>query len=366
MLFLSIVIIALLVLRADSLTGCTTFSIVQETARIFGKNYDWNIGDGMVVINRRGLIRGGDSTRPVEGVPSRPAMSWKAKYGSVTFNQYGVGHPIGGMNERGLVVETMWVKTARYPADNHAPAVGVLDWVQYQLDRHATVEEVLGHLRDMVIASKIPVHFHVADTTGASAIIEFIDGKLITRTGDDEPVRILTNSPYQVSLDYLFTCSGFGGTASPTTSSSLDRFARAAALVRDAPTDGGKRNLIEYGFHVLEQVAQEKLTQWSVIYDLRRRRIYFRTQSHRNIKYVDVRPIDFSCSLPSMIMNVHQRPSGSITRRFQSFTVEANRDLILKTFRATDFLKNVPDTRLEELAAEPAMLRCDEGDLPIR
>ncbi len=359
-------VITVLPLATDSLLACTTFSVVQETARIFGKNYDWEIGDGLVVINPRGLIRGGDSTWPIEGVPSRRALMWRAKYGSVTFNQYGVGHPIGGMNERGLVVETMWLKTSRYPMVDTLPSIGVLDWVQYQLDCHATVDEILSHLDRVNIASKIPVHFHVADTTGAAAIIEFIDGKLITRTGDDAPVKILTNTPYQTSLDYLFTCAGFGGTVAPTTATSLDRFARAAALVRDAPTDGGKRNLIEYGFYVLDQVAQERLTQWSVIYDLRRRRIHFRTQTHRNVKYIDVRPINFECSEPVMIMNIEQRPAGAIARRFQPFTIEANRDLLLKTFRATDFLKSVQDSQLEALAAEPAQLRCDDRIQPLR
>ena len=41
--------------------------------------------------------------RKAKGTPA----SWVSKYGSVTFNQYGRELPTGGMNEAGLVVETI-------------------------------------------------------------------------------------------------------------------------------------------------------------------------------------------------------------------------------------------------------------------
>ena len=39
----------------------------------------------------------------IERQPAR----WTSKFGSVTFNQYGKDNPMGGVNERGLVIEVM-------------------------------------------------------------------------------------------------------------------------------------------------------------------------------------------------------------------------------------------------------------------
>ena len=39
---------------------------------------------------------------------------WQSKYASVTFNQYGVELPTGGINEKGLVVEIMGLKSEAF------------------------------------------------------------------------------------------------------------------------------------------------------------------------------------------------------------------------------------------------------------
>lgn len=89
------------------ISACTTFCLKNDGEVLFGKNYDWMIGDGLLFVNKRGVVKAATA----EGAP-HPAK-WVSKYGSVTFNQYGRENPSGGMNESGLVIELMWLDDAR-------------------------------------------------------------------------------------------------------------------------------------------------------------------------------------------------------------------------------------------------------------
>jgi penicillin V acylase-like amidase (Ntn superfamily) len=95
----------------------------------FAKNYDWNIGYGLILINKRGVAK-----KSASGQPENRA-SWMSRYDSLTFNQYGREFPSGGINEAGLAVELMWLDDAEYPADPRIPSFGTLEWIQYQLDQ---------------------------------------------------------------------------------------------------------------------------------------------------------------------------------------------------------------------------------------
>ena len=57
---------------------CTTVCLESGREVLFGKNYDWDFGDGLVVVNKRGVAK--QSLADVN-----PAF-WVSKYGSVTFN----------------------------------------------------------------------------------------------------------------------------------------------------------------------------------------------------------------------------------------------------------------------------------------
>ena len=133
-----ILVLFLVSLVAKDIIACTTFCINKNGQIVFGRNYDWVTGVGIVNTNQRGLFK--TSMK----VGKAATISWISAYGSITFNQYGKEFPTGGMNEKGLVVELMWLDATRYPAADNRPALGVLQWLQYQLDNAATVAEVIN------------------------------------------------------------------------------------------------------------------------------------------------------------------------------------------------------------------------------
>jgi penicillin V acylase-like amidase (Ntn superfamily) len=102
-------IVAALAAIPSSASACTTFCLERSGDVVFGKNYDFGIGSGMLVVNKRGV-----SKVSQVGAPDHPAR-WVSQYGSLTFNQFGREFPSGGMNEAGLVVELMWLRTRANP-----------------------------------------------------------------------------------------------------------------------------------------------------------------------------------------------------------------------------------------------------------
>ena len=321
--------------------ACTTFCLRRDGEVLFGKNYDWMVGDGLVFVNKRGVEKSAAS----EGRPN-PAR-WVSKFGSITFNQYGRENPSGGMNEAGLVIELMWHADAQYPK-TAAPTLGTLEWIQYQLDSSSTVAEVISNSAKVRIASEIPLHYLVSDKAGNTATIEFLNGKLLAHAGKTLTLSALTNDSYEKSVKYAV--------ATPferaKTNSSLDRFVRAAhrtaEFERQPKTE---QQAVNYAFEILSNVAQPGYTQWSIVYDQKRAKIYFRTLQSPQIKMIDSTAFDFSCASAVKMFDANSKESGDVTPKFADYTRSANRSLIERSFEATEFLKGVPAQERDSAAS---------------
>ena len=327
--------------------GCTTFCLRDSGRVIFGKNYDWNIGDGLLIVNPRGLARVADSG-------DRPAR-WTARYGSVTFNQYGRDFPSGGMNEAGLAIELMWLEGSRYPAPDARHTVDVLQWIQYQLDTQATVAGVLASDRTIRIASGAPLHYLVADRTGKVATVEFLNGRLVAHDGQRLPVAALTNDSYDSSLRYE---RDLKGQPAPRDERSLSRFARTVDRVRDfATAKDAKKDAVAYAFETLDQAAQGS-TRWSLVYELDRLRVHFRTKEHRRVRDLNLADLDFRCSQPVRVLDLGADVAGDVAARLVPYDRGANRRIVETAYRNTPFLAATPQPEIERLARVPEAATC--------
>jgi len=328
--------------------ACTTFCMRDEGRILFGKNYDWNVGDGMLVVNQRGLARKAD-------IPGDKPASWTSRYGSVTFNQYGRDFPSGGMNEAGLVIELMWMEGSRYPAPDQRPAVDVLQWIQYNLDSHATVAEVLAADQKVRIKGDTPLHYLVADRKGQVAAVEFLDGRLVAHTGKNLPVATLTNSTYEESEKARQEAKA--RKAAPQGTSSLARFARAADRV--TAFDGEKGDAVAYAFETLDQVAQGSYTQWSIVYEIDRARIHFRTQGHRPVRSLSLAGLDFECGHPTRVLRLDAKVQGDVAKHLVPYTRQINYELVRASTSKTPFLASMPDAEVQRMAAYPEAAVCN-------
>jgi len=287
--------------------ACTTFCLKNKGEVLFGKNYDWMIGDGMIFVNKRGV----EKSAMVSG--NETAARWVSKYGNVTFNQYGKDNPSGGMNEAGLVIELMWLEDTQYPKADARPVIDVLEWIQYQLDISANVEDVVKNSEAVRIASPVKLHYLVNDKAGNSATIEFLDGNLVAHTGEKLVVSTLTNDTYDKSLNYSKSVAP----EKAKTESSFDRFTRAADKTKKfADKPKTEQESVNYAFEILSNVAQKKTTQWSIVYDQKRAKIHFRSMQSPIIKSIDAKSFDYSCGNAVKIFDVNAKESGYVRAKF--------------------------------------------------
>ena len=351
------VLLLLLCLSFQQSIACTTFCLKNNGELLFGRNYDWMIGDALVFVNKRGVAKTASVAQ--DGTPAK----WVSKYGSVTFNQYGRENPAGGMNEAGLVVEVMWLDETEYPTERSLPALGSQEWVQYQLDTAATVEEAIKNAARVRVSSDVKIHYLISDREGRAATVEFLGGKLVVHTGAQLAVPTLTNDTYEKSLSYARQIN----LAKATSEGSLDRFARAAHRTKEfekKPVSG--REAVAYAVEILQDASAKATkqggTQWSIVYDQKRGQIYFRTLQSPQIKMVDMKAFDYSCATDVKIFDMNSNESGDVTSKFTDYTRKANRDLIERSFSGTDLLQGLPAMVRDFVASYPESFTCSSGN----
>jgi choloylglycine hydrolase len=248
----------------------------------------------------------------------KTGAAWKNPYGFVGVNAAGLAYATDGMNEAGLTVGALFFPGfAQYQevkADELATTVSNVDLVNYILSNFKTVDEVrqampkIRVVRNAEIEKEfgtpLPLHHIVSDATGASIVIEYMDGQLSVT---DNKVGAMTNSPgYDwhllnlrnyanltpqaarphsidgVSLAPFGAGSGMLGLPGDFTPPS--RFVRAVAFVntmipaKDAADAVNAASVMLNNFDIPKGLVREGAaedfhlgyTQWSVIADMRR------------------------------------------------------------------------------------------------
>jgi len=327
--------------------ACTTFASGDKNSAFVGKSYDWDLKQGMVLINKRGIDK---KALAFEGTP----VVWRSTFASLTFNQYGRELPNGGMNEAGLVVEIMWLDSSEYPQADKRDTVNELQWIQYQLDNSASVSESIAlakKLRVTPVSAK--VHYMVCDAAGSCGAFEYIDGALKVSSGRDLP-PVLTNDTYEDSLAHLKQYAGFGGTRAPLVrgKTSLDRFVVASLGAKSLASE---KDPTKAAFELLRRVRNGTYSKWNIVYDIEKRTAYFKTQGHGAIKEVSLGAFDGSCRTPTQMLELNADVAGDVAKRFVPYTQQANHKLISKTLEG---VAGLPPGGARLVAAFPETYVC--------
>jgi penicillin V acylase-like amidase (Ntn superfamily) len=271
-------------------------------------------------------------------VADNPAR-WTSQYGSVVTTIYGIG-TADGINERGLAAHMLYFPPADYgPRDPAKPGVQAALWAQYALDNAATVEEALASLaRIQVVKVEIEVHgqtqrgtVHLAleDATGDSAILEYLDGKLVVHHGRE--FRVMTNAPeYDKQLELL----GQRDFANPTMETQVpgnvnprDRFQRATyylCVLTKPKTEcegiagmfGFIRSVsIPFGAPVNGSTFD---TEYRTVSDLTDKRYFFELTTAPNVIWTDLSKLNLADGAPVLTLNPNNIDlSGDVTSQFQ-------------------------------------------------
>ena len=334
---------AVMVALGDSVHACSTFCIHLGGRKFFGRNYDFEIGDGMLMVNPSGLQKEGFQA----GGPR-----WTARFGSITFNQFGRDNPMGGMNQAALVIELMWLDEAEYPQPDTRLPLGVLEWIQYQLDTAETVDDVLESNKKVRISGRVPLHYLVSDAHGRAAAIEYLRGRLVAHTDDRLAAPVLTNSVYSKSLEFLQTRRG----RIPSGPGSMERFARAAIQL-DALKKTDPEKPVLALFEILDSVAQRE-TRWSIVYDQTKRVIHFRTDVHRPLRHVAMDSFGFDCAAGPKLLDIDTRLEGDVSPKFKPYSTAANLAFITRTYAASTVTRGTTAEQVSKAATHPSTAIC--------
>jgi choloylglycine hydrolase len=296
--------------------ACSAFFWVKDKM-IFGKNLDWYNGEGYILKNNSGI------TKYAYSISKAKPASWTSKYGSFTFNQIGKEFPYGGINEKGLVVEQLWLHASAYQ-DNKNETISELEWIQYQLDNYENIDQVIQNINTLTIKPiKATVHYFIADSAGKSAAIDFISGKVIINYKNGIS-QTLTNTGYQASCKYYNS-----NVAAIDTSSRLseDRFCQVAENLKKYSPES-----YQEAFSVLALSAENKKnykTFWTIIYDISTLEIHFKSYTNPLVKSLKLSDFDFGQNTAVIGCNIN---TDELV--LKPYTYELNKTLLTASLKA--------------------------------
>jgi len=153
---------------------------------------------------------------------------------------------IDGMNECGVAISQNAVPERNTPKDPNKPTLLNSQIIRLVLDHAADVDQALDLMQKYNVEfANTSVHFHLADVSGKSAIVEYVDdGISIVR--DD--------NLWQVSTNYLF---------SEPQQPDCWRYKTASKALSEAQ---GKISQ-DKAMRLLQDTSQDS-TVWSVVYNL--------------------------------------------------------------------------------------------------
>ena len=165
--------------------GCSTLSVKNSgKGYLFGRNFDWNSCDALII-----------SSRPGKGYASVSTVNTDfIKAGGVNISKLpdaaqaviGLYAPLDGMNERGLAVSVNMIEDSDTIEQNtEKPDLTTTTAIRLLLDKAADVDEALELLGqyDLHASMGMMVHFALADAEGRSVAVEYVDNKMtVTET----------------------------------------------------------------------------------------------------------------------------------------------------------------------------------------
>lgn len=314
---------------SQSSFSCNSFMLKHDSDLIFGHSLDMPmIINGMVVVNKRNVYKTGHSWDELTSSEKRksPDIAWTSKYGSITVNPLARDFPDGGMNEAGLCIWEMGLEKTKFIENDTLPKLFMTQWMQYVLDNFESVDQVIKSTSEITIDGW-GWHFFTGDRDGRCAAIEFLGGELVLHTGRSLPVTMLGNSIYTEELSRLQEYEGFGGNkVIDLKNKNTPKFIHAAYMLKNyKPSDA--ESIIDYGFTILKQIDRGR-RQWSIVCDMKRLKVYFRTSVGKDIRYVSFDSFDFSNESPVKILDINADLSGNVAENFEDYTLRVNRELV--------------------------------------
>lgn len=252
--------------------GCSTISATTSSGeKLFGRNFDWQECDALVVLSYPETGYSSVSTVNMDFITQNikgGILGMAFSFDSVK-TIAALYAPLDGMNEAGLAVAVNMIQdSAATKQRTGKPGLTTTTAVRLLLNKAATVEEALNLLAsyDFNSSMGMVVHFAITDKSGRSVAVEYIDQKMnIIET------PILTNFYLTPGKKY-----GIGTTQSKERYEILKN-----ALETNQYVEEDKLKTI------LDSVSKDNFeeftsTEWSIVFNLSKQKaIYFHRENYK-------------------------------------------------------------------------------------
>lgn len=167
-----------------SIFGCSTIAVQSPQGEaLFGRNFDWGSCEAMVVLSQPeggyaslSTVNMDFITRNAGGIVGMALKLDEVKTLAALYA------PLDGMNEKGLAVSVNMIQdTASIDQDTGKPDLTTTTAIRLLLDQAADVEEALELLSqyDLHASMGMMVHFALADASGRSVAVEYVDQEMV-------------------------------------------------------------------------------------------------------------------------------------------------------------------------------------------
>lgn len=296
------------IMQSTTLFACTRcLHTGEKNTVVVGRSMDWMEDPGTEIYAfPKGMKR--------DGACGPGSIEWTSKFGSVICSFYGVS-TVDGINEKGLVANVLYLVESNYGKSAEGrPNLSISTWAQYTLDNFATVADAVKALSQEpftvvapILPNGSPAHGHlsISDPSGDSAIVEYVDGKLVIH--HDRKYQVMTNSPtfdQQLALNEYWKTIG-GDAMLPGTNRAADRFVRASFYNQSVPKSSNDERTVATVTSIIRSVSvplglktpsQPNIanTVWRTVYDQKNKRMYFDSATSPNVFWVDISDLNFN------------------------------------------------------------------------
>ncbi len=303
-------------------------------AVLTGRSMDWpESTQPLIVAFPPGRQRDGFQPAGVGDDPN--PLRWTSRYASLVTTIYGVG-TIDGLNSAGLAGHGLYLQATDFGTRNPArPAVQTTLWLQYLLDRAATVEEALALMEDIELV-KITVrghdsniHLALEDSSGDSAIVELADGRPVIHHG--RQFTLMTNDPTYDEQLALLSQQDFTHPSRdmplPGNVNAVDRFQRAAYYSALLPRPDSEREAVASVMAIMRNVSVPfgapyaefgvYNTEYRTVTDLTNRMYFFELTTSPNVIWVQMDRLNLTEGAPALAVDPYDETLvGDVTDRF--------------------------------------------------
>jgi hypothetical protein len=150
---------------------------------------------------------------------------------------------------------------------------------------------------------------------------------MVAHAAPNLPVAALTNNVYEESCTTWERLRRHGNYAGQN--SSAHRFCLAADRV-DGFRPPSDAKAVAYAFDTLDEVRGRRFsispTNWSLVFDTKNLRAYYRTNRNYDIRWVDLEDFDLRCGAPVKMIDVHDGGPGNVADEFFDFDFDVNQN----------------------------------------